>query len=579
MNMNGYGKNPKNLKDVRSIFRKDKTKLENSSKIDISGEKGRSSQSIQLLSIIEDSNVELFHDQYHEPYARVKQNDRFECFKIRSKNFARWICNKYWNLFAQAVKNEALKSALIIIEGKACYEGYEYNLENRISYNKGEIFYDLGDWTAVKISIKGWEILSKPPILFRSYNHQKTQVIPEKCIEGKEQFLLDDLLCLINIKNTQHKLLFLVGLHCLFIPHIPRPIFVLHGDQGTAKTTTSTLIKELVDPSKLKNLRIGNGYGEFIQQAGHHYLLCLDNLSSLPTWMSDTLCRLVTGEGFSKRELYTNDEDVIYSFKRCIILNGINLVPNKPDLLDRCLIFELAPILKKDRIDESIFWESFSEMNPKILGAIFSTISKAMRIYPTIQLNYKPRMADFAKWGAAIAEALGYSTEEFINAYNENISIQNAEALEANPIAKVIINFMVDRAEWNGSATDLFHELKDVADDLLVDTKDKRFPNDPRWLWRRIKEVKPNLKSIGIIIEKDDRNHAKGRQINIRNSAIEESRLYNGGISDVHTGRDSYNIGQQDNTDIILDKLLEDDYGCSNEHSDACDCEVCISGE
>jgi hypothetical protein len=357
--------------------------------------------------------------------------------------------------------------------------------------------------------------MSEPPILFNNYNHQKEQIEPERSAEGDERTILEDLSFLINIKEPDQKLLFLVSLHCLFIPHIQRPIFVLHGDQGTAKTTTSTLIKELVDPSILKNLRIGNSYTEFIQQVSHHYLLCLDNLTSLPPWMSDALCRLVTGEGFSKRELYTNDDDMIYSLMRCITLNGINLVPNKPDLLDRCLIFELETISKTDRIDEAIYWESFNEMKPKLLGAIFSVLSKAIKIYPTIYLKSKPRMADFAKWGAAVAEAMGYSTEEFINAYNENISIQNTEALEASPIAKVIINFMENRPDWSGSATDLFDKISLIAEDLMIDTKDRRYTNDPRWLWRRLKEVKPNLAAIGIFIEKDDTDRAHGRVIRI----------------------------------------------------------------
>jgi len=558
----------------------------NKATIENTDEKVKTSQSTQLITLIECSNVELFHDEYGVPFARFKQDDHYECCKIRSKNFKRWIANKYWNLTRQAPNSEALNSALNIIEAKACYEGKEYKLENRIALHQDEIFYDLGNWTAVRLNQNGWGILSEPPIVFRSFNHQREQVIPERCKEGEESLIFDDLLCLINIEKPNQKLLFLVDLVCMFIPHIPRPIFVLYGDQGTAKTTTSTLIKELVDPSMLKNLKTSNSYGEFIQQASHHYLLCLDNLTSLPTWMSDVLCRLVTGEGFSKRELYTNDDDVIYSFKRCITLNGINLVPNKPDLLDRCLIFELEPIAKADRIEEAIFWDSFNEMKPKVLGAIFSTLSKAMKIYPQIYLDSKPRMADFAKWGAAVAEAMGYSSKKFIDAYNENISIQNTEALEANPIAKVIINFMECQSEWTGSPTVLLHELNNVAESLMIDTGDKRYPSDPRWLWRRIKEVKPNLETVGVHINKDDSNHAKGRQIYIRNSALEQDSSSKDGKFDVHNDRDVRVNGQQDNTDIILDKLLENDELFSeskefspNEHSKVCDCEECIPKE
>lgn len=492
--------------DKRKSGKPDNEKINNNSQ----------SQSSRLVTIVEESDVELFHDDHKNPYARIKKNDYFACYKVRSRDFKRWLSNKYWNLFRQAANTESINSALNIIEAKACHDGMQYILENRIAYTNGELFYDLGNWKAIKIDISGWEILDYPPILFSKYAHQQEQVTPVIDSERKHKYVLDDLLCLLNIEDRKQQLLFIIALHSLYLPHIPKPIFVLHGGQGTAKTTTSTLIKELVDPSKLKTLRIGNNPAEFIQQASHHYLLCLDNLTTLPPWMSDTLCQIVTGAGFSKRELYTNDEDVIYSFKRALSLNGINLVPSKPDLLDRCLIFELEPIAKNDRIDEEVFWDEFNEMKPKLIGSIFSVLSRAIKIKPNIRLHSKPRMADFAQWGAAISEALGYTKEEFIEAYNANIAIQHIEAVESNPAAKVLLKFIEDRSEWHGSATELYNEFEDIAELLMVDKRNGRYPRDPNWLYRRIVEVKPNLESLGVFVEKDETNRSDGRIISIK---------------------------------------------------------------
>ena len=477
-----------------------------------------SSQSSQVLTIIEESDIGLFHDQYGEPYIKCKTDVHFEYFKVGSTKFKEWISYTYWTQFRKAINTEALNSAINIIKAKARYEGKEYELQNRVAKQDQSIFYDLGDWTAIKINAHGWERVHEPPILFKTFSHQKKQEIPIQSEDAEIKTIFEDLLFLINVKDSKQKQLFLISLHCLFLPNIPKPIFVLHGDQGTAKTTTSKLIKELLDPSQLSTLSIGNSQNEFMQQADHHYLLCLDNLTSLPVWMSDRLCQLVTGAGFSKRRLYTDDEDVCYNFKGCVMLNGINLVPSKPDLLDRCLIFELEPIAKKDRIDEKIFWNDFNEMKPKVLGAIFSTLSKAKKIHPKIHLESRPRMADFAKWGASIAQALGYSKEEFLEAYNNNIKIQHTEALEANPIARVIMTFMddKDKIEWIGPATDLYIELDDIAEALKVDKKNKKYPSDPNWLWRRMKEVRPNLESHGIYIEKDDSSRSTGRRIIIR---------------------------------------------------------------
>lgn len=518
-------------------------------------------QSNKLVSLIKHANVKLFVDEYGEPYARFREVDLFQSRQIKSKHFKRWLCKKYWDKYNDVPNSESVNSALNIIEAQAFFNGQQFKLHNRVALHESSIWYDLADWRAVRIDNNGWEIVSDPPILFRSYNHQKVQVEPKRCHDSELNEILEEFMSFINIREKWQKLLFLVNLICGFVPDIPHPIDVLHGDQGTAKTTASTIKKELIDPSELKSLRYGNNYNEFVQQASHHWHLPLDNLTSLPGWFSDSLCRVVTGEGFSKRELYSNDDDVIYSLKRCITINGINMVPSKPDILERALIFEFEPISQTNRIDEEIFWKRFNESKSKFLGAIFSVLSKAMKLYPTIELNAKPRMADFARWGVAIALAMGRSEEEFLQAYKINIVIQNTEALEANPISRVIIAFMEKRTDWIGSATDLLYELEELASDLKIDTRDHRFPKDPRWLWKRVKEVKTNLFAEGIYVEKDDSRRAEGRKIILRKVLCEEnkfgSHVPRNDVSDVmlSEGRND----NKDNIDNIFDNFREPD--------------------
>ena len=74
-----------------------------------------------------------------------------------------------------------------------------------------------------------------------------------------------------------------------------------------------------------------------------------DNVSYISDEHSDTLCRAVTGGRDTKRKLYEDDEDIIYSYKRIISLNGIVNAATKPDLLDRGLIIELDSISKQER--------------------------------------------------------------------------------------------------------------------------------------------------------------------------------------------------------------------------------------
>jgi hypothetical protein len=42
---------------------------------------------------------------------------------------------------------------------------------------------------------------------------------------------------------------------------------------------------------------------ELVQQLSHNYVAYYDNISQIKPWISDVLCRGVTGSGFSKRQL------------------------------------------------------------------------------------------------------------------------------------------------------------------------------------------------------------------------------------------------------------------------------------
>ena len=75
--------------------------------------------------------------------------------------------------------------------------------------------------------------------------------------------------------------------------------------------------------------------------------------------MSDALCRLVFGGGFSGRALYSNDERNIIQAQRPVMLNGIEDFVRRGDLRDRCAFLQLSPILSANRRAENEFWRSF----------------------------------------------------------------------------------------------------------------------------------------------------------------------------------------------------------------------------
>jgi len=532
-------------------------------------------QSERIVELIEEIGITLFHDQFDEPHVRIKVNDHLEINKVRSTRFKTWISNELWKQEKKAISTETINTVLNLMEAKACFEGRKYTLHNRVARYEGAIWYDLGNWKAVKVTRSGWKIVGDPPILFKRYPHQKEQVLPQHTAGVAE---LDDIFKFVTITNEGKKLLYKANLISSFVPDIPHPIDILVGDTGTAKTTRSRIKKELVDPSHLDTQTVPTNQREFIQMADHNWFFTLDNLTSLPNWLSDGLCRVSTGDGFSKRRLYTDDEDFIYKYKRCACITGINLVATKPDLLDRSIIYELEPIPEDKRKTEKKFWEDFNGVKARILGACFTLLSKAMNDYETVALAGVPRMADFATWGCAVAKALGRTEEDFLEAYQSNIKVQNQEAIEASPVATLIIALILrqeereGRRQWDGSPTELLSELKGIADGIGIDIKDKRFPKDPNWLWRHIKEVRTNLMAVGIKVSRNDT--ATERRITIEKKSISDldgedtnndssDNMRENGVTRKYS--ESLENDSTDSNDTIFEDLLDNEEALSSK--------------
>ena len=497
-------------------------------------------QAERVLSLVTDENCTLFHDQFREPHARVLVEGHWETWKTKSREFHRWLGKLFWDSAGSAVTADAICTALNVLDAKAVYNGPQITLENRVGWRDGAIWYDLCDrrWRAVKIRTDGWEVVECPPILFRRFSHQAAQLVPTK--GGK----LETLLPYVNLADERQGVLLLAYIVSCFLPDIPHPIPNLHGPQGAAKTTLARMLRRIVDPSKVEVLSFPSGSAELVQQLSHHYFAFFDNISDVSEGISDLLCRAVTGEGFSKRELYTDDEDIIYTFRRCIGLNGINPAAKKPDLLDRSILLKLDRIPEDRRREERDVLAAFDAERPAILGAIFDALSAAMRLHESVRLSRLPRMADFARWGAAITQALGYRPEEFLSAYSANIVEQHEEAIQENPVAAAVRAFMEGRPDgWEGSMSELLESLSNVAKLEKIDTDAKLWPKAANALSRRLNEAKTNLAEVGIIFERMAAEKGK-RMIVIR--AMREDMTLNEPSAVSHaTRREEDNTGDE----------------------------------
>lgn len=451
----------------------------------------------KMIIEIAKENATFFHDQLNDPYAILNFDDHREIHPLKSKNFKRWTSKLVWESGEKAINGEIYREALNVLESYACFGNNQISLSNRVAYHDDAIYYDLSDqlWRAVKIDKDGWTLLNKPPILFRRYKHQKPQVEPEKNAN------FDKIFEYVNIKDSDDQLLFKCQIASYLVPDCPHTIICVYGDQGSSKSTLTKIVKSLVDPSEINGLSLPRTNEMLIQTLAHHYFAPFDNVTEIKDWVSDTLCRAVTGEGHSKRELYTDDEDIIYSFRSCIGINGINTALVKPDALDRAITYRLSRLEKFK--NEREFWGDFKKDKPAILGGMFNVLSKAMKIKEnwTYKIPEGIRMADFCEWGEAIAQALGRREYVFTNTYLKKINEENLITIEGHPVGGAILELMVENDRWEGTPTELLDELNTIADDLKIDGTMKNWPKAPNALTRKINEIKTNLRESGIIVD------------------------------------------------------------------------------
>lgn len=82
--------------------------------------------------------------------------------------------------------------------------------------------------------------------------------------------------------------------------------------------------------------------------ATNSWIVAFDNLSHLSIWLPDALRRLATGGDFATRELYSDQDETIFEAKQPVILNSIEDIVGRGDLLDRAIPLTL-PQLNDDK--------------------------------------------------------------------------------------------------------------------------------------------------------------------------------------------------------------------------------------
>jgi hypothetical protein len=400
-----------------------------------------------------------------------------------------WLRQLTWEREARSVSGEALKTAAGTLAAQAEFSDDVRELHTRAAWHENTLYYELRPGRVVRVDGSGYGFEPNPPVLFWRFPNLKPLPDPEP---GGSLDALDDY---VNLKTERDRRLFKAYMATVALPQVRRPILNASGAMGSGKTTLGRIVKRTFDPTAPET--VGLSPRDFLQKALHAYVVMLDNQNTIPEWAADTLCRLVTGEGDSKRRLYTDDEDVIIELMRAVILNGINVPTDRGDVLDRSLVVELERIPDGERRTEEEMWERFEAEHPKLLGAVFDVLSQAISRRASLKLSRRPRLADWGEYAGAVYEVMWWGAEQFPKDWEAVVKAQNQATLDGSPVAQAIIKFMEVSDHYSGTSSELYKELEVVAESLGV-SRDKAWPKSAGWLWRRIKEVLSVLVAVGI---------------------------------------------------------------------------------
>ena len=351
--------------------------------------------------------AELFHTPDGAGFADLDINGHRETWPIRAKGFRRWLARRFFEETGGAPSSEALQSALNVIEAKAHFDAPERQVHIRVGGLDGRLYLDLGDetWRAVEIDATGWRVIDNPPVRFRRASGMKPMPIPVR--GGSVARCARSSTC----RPTPISCWWSPGRSLCLRNRGPYPVIVLSGEQGSAKSTFSAILRALLDPNTAPLRALPREDRDLFIAASNGHVLAFDNVSGLPAWISDTLCRLATGGGFAVRQLYSDQDEVLFDAARPVILNGIEDIVTRPDLADRAVFLTLEPIPEERRRPEQELWAAFEAERPRILGVLLDAVAKGLAELPHTKLDKLPRMADFALVGDGLrnrALALGH---------------------------------------------------------------------------------------------------------------------------------------------------------------------------
>ena len=508
--VNSKNEPPLDEKELRGIFESAKKYLD---------EKSDSNDALEITKS-KIRNLVVSQNNSKEVYAVVEINGHLETVELSSGRAIYWLNHMcQTNNVGGVHGDEFFKNILSVIIAEAqMSDTPREKIYTRAAFVQNTMYYDLGttDWTFIKMTSDRMEVIpyaENMPMFRRSQSLSRQTATNPGTTDA-----LDQLVKLLRIKDVD---VFKVHLVTMFLPHITSPIMSFDGAAGSMKTTTTAAIKRIVDPSGSEvedNCTAMARNDDLVLQLYNRYMTAFDNVTRIDQNTSDILCRAVTGCSNSKRQLYTNADETILNFRTKIVMNGIVMIPEFPDLQDRMISYDRYPIEENQRLTGKEFHTRLNALLPSVLGCVLTILQKAIQC--SVEIHPRTRLADFEAWGEKISQAMGNEPNTFLQKFYEKQRQTSIAARDVHPIVAAIEKMMEDREEYENTTSRCFSELKTVAHSMEIESDSRfvQFPKAPNKLREEITKVMPILGKIGIMVDFSSYTKADGKYT--KNSSV-----------------------------------------------------------
>lgn len=456
----------------------------------------------RMVKIADEQVTRYYRDGEGRRYVQLGRDGQSELHTLEAEELKNWFSLAYYERHSEVPPQSAVANAMPLLKHR-CDATTACKVHLRVAKD-GEMLYLDHKCEGDKVLAIGGGLLKEvgipERILFKRPRHMLPHGAIDLSAEPQEVWRFLDV---INAPEAEDsKMLLLVWLVSGFLPNMARPLLIMTGPQGTAKSTTFRYLRSIIDPSSQQALAPPRSQNDLNVVLNDTYFAPFDNVSNLTT-LADPLCRVVTGESVSQRKLYTDESTVSFNYQRLIAVNGVDIPVTQPDLLDRVLWLALQPISPERRKPESVTNAAFEQVRPAIIGGCLNTIARVLQQSP-YQGERLPRLADWAATGALIAAELGCSPEAFLTAYDATIQENREFALQDRAFISITRELVLENAKpnWTVRPCDLLIMATDRAKQYQLSYKrEPSWPANQVWVTRRLNQSATDLQSAGITFD------------------------------------------------------------------------------